>query len=239
MKFSHKYPSNRTRMATRRQTPVLGCLLIMGATFLTGMGPMATQPTLDFYTNSNAIHGSDERIRVRNVSPSTDILFFGDSWIRKDSVSSLMHTRQIKKSNQNGRANLRNIDLVEKAIWCAVDLSNGSFKFDSMGSNAGTYQEVIQSQVFQDPKFLNIDSRRMDLLIVRPGGQAWSVRAVDGGPNDLGAPQDGKLRIGIEWLTSFWGTGFGPFAGPQDGDLVLGINPDDMTYFAFICGPSL
>ena len=199
-------------------------------------------PDLIFFVNQESFHSGDERVRVRFVTPSTDILFFGDSWVRKDFVSSLVHTMEIKKSNQRGRATLTGVDLVEKGIWCAVDLSNGAHGFDSVTSQVGTQITITQNELLQAPKSLSFNTGRMDLLIIRPGSSAWTARTFDGGPADGDATQDGKVQVPFEDLTAIWNPGSigelggAKFSGLQLGDVILGINPDEMTYFTLQYG---
>ena len=133
---------------------------------------------------------------------------------------------------------------MEKAIWCAVDLSTGAYTIDSLNSAAGTELQVSQNELFQSGKSLWFNTGRVDLLIVRPGQTAWSIRAVDGGPTDEGPSQDGQVQIPPASLQSMWSSGSESgvvsslFTGPQAGDLVIGLNPDDMTYFTFKIGES-
>ena len=137
--------------------------MIFGS-FLGTVPLMAADPVLNFFTGAGFPHESDERIRVKNVTPISDILFFGDSWVRQYSVSGLVHTRERKRSNSIGRANLRNINLVEKAIWCAVDRETGSHVFGSVTSHAGTHLEMAQFQLLQTSKSLSFNCHRLDLL---------------------------------------------------------------------------
>ena len=233
-------PDATANAAHSRRNPTFFRLWLVFLSFLSAFPLRAADPVLNFYTGASFTHESDERIRVKNVSVSSDILFFGDSWVRKNSVSGLMHTLEIRLSNRLGRANLRNIDLVEKAIWCAVDLKNGDHVFGSVTSYAGTELEISQFQLLQAPKSLSFNCRRLDLLIVRPGEFAWTARVSDGGPNDGGPFQDEQVQVAFETMEQAWsqGSAIGFFDGPQSGDLILGINPEDMTYFAFQFGVS-
>ena len=211
---------------------------LIGLFLLAPTGVFATEPSLWFFANTEAIHQADERIRVNQVTPSSDILFFGDSWIRKNSVSRLVQTLEIVKSNKIGRANLNDIDLVVKAIWCAVDLLTGAYVFDSVNSSAGTLLEVTQAEILQFPKSITINARQSDMVILRPGQTAWVAQVADGGPTDGGASQDGKVQVDFETFEFLWsqGASAGMLGGLSPGDVILGINPDDMTYFALQIG---
>jgi len=190
--------------------------------FLLTRSPVFAAPELLFLENFN-------KVVAKGVTPGGDVLFLSTSRERIDWTPRVVSLLDFAQSNQNGLAYLNNVSIVDPSIWAAVDLSAGGF---AVASPSNQYQAAVvqESGLLAGSEFVYV-GERLDLVVLR-GNNAWHARAHDGGAADRGAAQDGQVAIAYDALERVYpSVGFAVYGSPQNGDLLIGIDADQMVYF--------
>lgn len=94
----------------------------------------------------------------------------------------------------------------EMTILAAVDLTSGLWNVRATYPLEGEVPAPDLAPAGRDAsglvRSISVSSSRVDLLVVRPGADAWSARILDGGHLDLDAATDGVVTVGLAALPS-------------------------------------
>jgi hypothetical protein len=90
----------------------------------------------------------------------------------------------------------------ENSIWTVVDLSTGAFAISAPGSFF-LDESPVPGNAFEvgAPGLLNRFRHTfawVDMVLIRPGVGAWTLRASDGGPGDRDEVADGRTVTALE-----------------------------------------
>jgi hypothetical protein len=122
-----------------------------------------------------------------------------------------------------------------KFVAVAVELSSG--RFDVLTPEGSPAREValpahaLLANPNDDLDRLKYQSSYLELLLVRPPDGVWRLTTGDGTPSDEGASSDGWVLTSPQFLQPVDG-GIGPPDTYEAGDLLFGISPMTMEYFA-------
>jgi hypothetical protein len=170
-----------------------------------------------------------DKVGAKGVTPRGDVLFLSSSRERVDWTPRIVARLDIAPSGQNGLAFVDNVSVVDPSIWAAVDLPTGEVAVASP-SNQYAAVPVQESGLLAGNDFVYA-GERLDLVVIR-GNRAWHARAHDGGDADHGPAQDGQVAIAYDALEKVYpSVSFAVFGSPQNGDLLIGIDADSMSYF--------
>jgi len=91
-------------------------------------------------------------------------------------------------------------------ILAVIDLTSGLWSVTANYPLEGDVPAPDLGQPGRDPSgvvdSISVRTSRVDLLVVRPGADAWSARILDGSPLDLDAATDGVVTVGLTTLPS-------------------------------------
>ncbi len=174
-----------------------------------------------------------DKVKAKNVTPKGEVLFLSACYEKQDWTRKLTSRLDFVTANKRGIAVKTNASVADASIWAAVDLKTGSF---SASSPSGQYEasNPSQSELFEGSAF-TYAGERLDLVVIR-GEHAWHARVHDGGVGDGSSTEDGQVEIAFASLAHVHPVG--PFEvlydSPKEGDLLVGIDADRMTYFTVI-----
>jgi hypothetical protein len=190
------------------------------------------------------------------LTPSGDAIFFGLAREPQGAFTRVVRRQGIELVDPFGEARLpvqvlqagsggtggELVDRVPlKSVWAVVDLETGAF---GIGAPSGFRLRELPfpGRAFEvgAPGLVNRLRHRfafVDMMLVRPGVGAWSLRAHDAGPSDHDGADDDRTTTRLDDLEPLGPGGATPTpAAPPDrfaaGDVVVVINPRDLTIYA-------
>jgi hypothetical protein len=123
-----------------------------------------------------------------------------------------------------------------KSVWAVSDVATGAFAisappgfvlreipFPGNGFAVGAPGRVNR---LRHPK------SSLDLLMIRPGVGAWRLRAHDTGAKDRDGKDDDRVMTDLDDLEPFDPAGPEPAERFARGDVVVVVDPHDLTYYA-------
>lgn len=130
--------------------------------------------------------------------------------------------------------------IAPSSIWITVALSTGELnvsapagfsllEMQQRGAGNGKAVEAVLNT-------LEISRSVVELLVVRPGTGAWSMRARDGGVADHDGKRSGKLKVDLSKLRSLGAAGSPP-QSLKKGDVVAVLDSEAMRYWATTVDP--
>ena len=208
----------RTRNGPPRGRPFL--VLVVGLLLVWPI-PLPAGPDLVFVPQNF-------RVRAQATTPGGTVMFFSVSVEKHGYLKAVKPRLAFSQANQAGIAKQYNVvDVVDTSIWAACDLASQAF---TVGSPQGDHQErpVEGSVLLANPGYLTYPGQRLEVVAIRDG-QVWHCRALDGGKTDDGSLAN-EIRMPFKTFEKVGSPGSGAYA-PADGDLLIGIDADAMTYF--------
>jgi hypothetical protein len=117
-----------------------------------------------------------------------------------------------------------------RSIWAAVDLATGAV--DSAAPSGFPLRKVAwrgRGLTEEPGGGAAVEDQRpfAELLVVRPGAGAWTLRIGDGGPADADGAADGRLLAPFAAMTPLAGSPPPPQTF-QDGDIVILLDPNTL-----------
>ncbi|MEM1207376.1 MAG: hypothetical protein AAGN66_29345 [Acidobacteriota bacterium] len=186
-----------------------------------------------------SVSGGD--VTVSGVTASGDVALLGVVHGRQPWLGTVSPRAETLADNDgDGAVTHSTGDTLEKSLWVAVDVATGRF-----GVGAADDFEI---QAADAPSTVNGSGQLVDqrgsllLLVVRPSGDVWYGQIHDGAAGDLGADSDGVLDANLGSLSPVGQLTPGapsppPLASLGSGDVVVGIDPVHLEYYAFTVDP--
>lgn len=170
------------------------------------------------------------RVRAHDATPGGTVKFFSVSVEKHGYLKEVKPRLVFNQANLSGIAKQYNVfDVVDASIWAVCDLASQAL---TVGSPLGNHQErpVEGAVLLAHPGHLTYQGSRVELVAIR-AGQVWHCRAADGGQTDKGAQPD-EIRVPFKSFVKVEPGGSGVYT-PVDGDVLIGIDADAMTYFTW------
>lgn len=176
-----------------------------------------------------------QTVRATGVTPGGWTVFMGTGrspgpWLAR----STSWLEPVVDTAGRGRADfVLGSPVPEKSIWAAVDGTTGALAVAAPAGYVAQAATVDPLELFATTGFFEDRRERIELLIVRPGVGAYFGRFSDGVGREGIA--DGEIRVPLSALGRLWPE-IGALPGLstiQPGDVVVGIDPVAMTYYAF------
>jgi hypothetical protein len=123
----------------------------------------------------------------------------------------------------------------EKSVWAVVDLSSGAFAIAAPGSFF-LDESPVPGNAFEvgAPGLLNRFRHTfpwVDMVLVRPGVGAWTLRASDGGGQDRDGTANGRTVTALEDAEPV-GVSPEPPDRFQEDDVLVVIDPRELRFYA-------
>lgn len=176
---------------------------------------------------------TDSGVTVRNATPVSQVIVFGVGSEPLGYYSNVIRFERVAEADRNGVAVYeleRSIPL--KSVWAAVDLRTGRFSVQSPpGFLLRTFDVELGIGRHAGRPHILYRGGLAEVLCVRPGLGAWSVRAADGGRVDADGAENTTTVIDLESMRA---VATSPPA-PREftpGDIVIAIDPRELLYSA-------
>lgn len=172
------------------------------------------------------------------VTPGGNAVFFGVLHDNSSSIPGQVRKAAILKDDDgDGTVRFSMPDGVPPlGVWAVVDLSTGNAKLGSMrGFDITPYDDAVEQSFKGDVRgrFVRLEREmgEAEMLVVRPGQGAWTLRGTEGGAEDDDSELNGQLVLPFSKLVSLTADDRPP-GDVLPGDVVILINPRDMRAFA-------
>jgi hypothetical protein len=179
---------------------------------------------------------------VAGVTEGADVAFYSVAREPRGVYQSVVRRHGLELADAQGEARFDVESELEgggvplKSVWAVVDLASGAYAVAA--PDGFRLQPVpLVGQAFQvgAPGVVNRlrhEYPSVDLLVVRPGVGAWSLRSVDQGPTDHDPADDDRVLTSLEDLESLDGFGTPPPELFGRDDVVIFIEPGELRYAA-------
>lgn len=175
---------------------------------------------------------SPETIKVEGFTPGGSVIWFGVSRERVTWPTKVTRFTRVTQADQRGSTVL-DLDrpVPTNSIWVAVDLFTGAaiggtpegyplrravFSAETLGGARGAGSEALK-----EPRAF------LEILLVRPGGGAWSASVGDGGASDADGQTNGVIVLPYANLLPIFDSGIAP-TELAIGDRIVAIDPGRM-----------
>lgn len=130
----------------------------------------------------------------------------------------------------NGIVTIEVRAMPHRSVWVVVDTNSGEFVIATPSGEApGSLNLSVDAWRANKPH-VDIGRKYAEVLVVRPGGGAWTLRTADGGSNDFDGLSDRKIRLRLEQMQKLIGRDNGPpHSIPRD--LIVMIDPQTLDTF--------
>jgi hypothetical protein len=168
--------------------------------------------------------------RATGITPGGEVVWFGAS-IGTFNMSRLLqrHARVVADSDRDGVVTLDMPEVSRFIVLTAVDLTSGAVAVHRGESGEGTELDLRGNRWRAALEHLDIPAEFLELLVVRPGTGAWTLRCAEGGDRDGDGAQNGAFRLKLKDME--------PLAGDAKlqgnvgrGDVVVIIDQQSLAY---------
>ena len=133
----------------------------------------------------------------------------------------------------NGSVDFSVRDLPSRSVWVAVDATSGAYVLATPSGELPGPLELPVDAWRGNHAFLDVATRWVEVLVVRPGVGAWTLRSADGGSNDADAVSDEKIRLRLDRMERLLGGDRGPdHALPKD--IIVLVDPQTLNTFVSV-----
>jgi len=173
-----------------------------------------------------------------HLSPGGDAVFFSVAREPQGYYNRIVRRSGVEVVDALGQARFEVAEgeVPLKSVWVVADVASGGV---SVAAPEGfVLQEVpFPSRAFEvgAPGVVNRlrhAAEEVDLFMIRPGEGAWSLRAWDRSPRDRDDEDDDQVVTSLEDLEPVTEPGLPPPGRYGAGDVIVVINPRDLTYYA-------
>jgi hypothetical protein len=185
-----------------------------------------------------AISFGEDEVVVTQLAPSSELALFSLSRVPAE-WSSVLASGAVLLADEDGDGTVAHAvggEVPVQSLWGAVDLSSGQFAVAWQDPFEPTEVGIdLAEALFAGggavPDSLLAAHASVELFLARPGVGAWHVRGSDGGTEDLGAPDDGAVLLGLAAAPPVEGT-TEAFVAAMPGDVFVGIDAETFDFFA-------
>lgn len=130
----------------------------------------------------------------------------------------------------DGRVVFEVRDVPARSVWVTVDGSSGRYVIATPSGEAPGVLSVPADAWRSSHDHADLPGTYLELLVVRPGAGAWTLRTADGGANDSDGVSDRKVRLRPDRMEKLIGEDQGP-AQALPKDLLVAIDPQTLEVF--------
>lgn len=172
-------------------------------------------------------------VRASGITPGGDAVVFAATIGRYSGMRKLgRHATVVADDDGDGSITWNVEELPVQSVWVVVDMQSGSYAVAAPA--AFTAKKIDLPDHGWRGGLQHLDVRRdyLEVLVVRPGEGAWTLRASEGGANDDDGAVNSVLRTRLSRMQRLYGEDTAPrppVIVPRD--LVVLIDPHALDYF--------
>jgi hypothetical protein len=172
-------------------------------------------------------------VQASGITRGGDAIVFAATIGRYSGMQKLgRHAKVVADDDSDGAITLTVDELPVPSVWAVVDLQSGRY---AVAAPAGFALRTMDLPSHGWRGGLQrVDFRRdyLEVLVVRPGAGAWTLRVSEGGANDDDGALNAVLRTRLARMQRLYGEDAAPrppVVIPKD--LLLIIDPHELDYF--------
>lgn len=173
----------------------------------------------------------DGQVIVAGVDDRAEIIVFGIAIGRHG--HSAMLRREVRTATDDdgdGQVTFEIRDIPVRSVWVVVDAKSGSHTVATPSGEAPGILNLPDDVWRGNHAHVDVARSWAEVLVVRPGVGAWTLRSAAGGSNDFDAIADRKIRLRLDRMERLTGTDKGPsHALPKD--LIVLVDPQTLDTF--------
>lgn len=238
----------RSHPASRRSPAAASWFLalLLGALLPTAVQAESARPRIGVRSASAPpellVSFEEAAVVVAGATEGSDVAFYSIAREPRGAYQSVVRRSGLAYADAQGEARFDVESGPEgggvplKSVWAVVDLATGAYAV-AAPEGFDLRPVPLPGQAFQvgAPGVVNRlrhEYPSVDLLVVRPGVGAWSLRSVDQGPTDHDPADDDRVLTSLEDLESLDGLGTPPPERYGRDDVVIFIEPGELRYAA-------
>ena len=176
---------------------------------------------------------SETGLRLEGVTPGGEVAIFG-VWRERHVYWSEVGRVDERVADDDGDGEIEwdlGKPVPQATVLFAVDITSGQWANQapqSFGLRALSQERWAMSP---DGSSLRADAKRLHLLWIRPGNDAWSGAALDGGLGDSSASSDGQVEVPIAEIPAIGGQD--SLTSPeelQSGDILIAVDSASLRF---------
>lgn len=179
---------------------------------------------------------SNTEVKISGLTPGATVVLYSVSMEPRPYTARLVRRSEVLLDDD--RDSVVTYRLTQKpsirSIWAAVEVQNGWFAIASPSGYKP--RKMYEASRLSDRTKLNTDKLQferaaIDILLVRPGRGAWTLRSGDGWANDEDKMSNGKLIVSVEHFRPLTPEVKGTTpARVNAGDVIIAIDPYQFEY---------
>lgn len=174
-------------------------------------------------------------VALEGFAPGSRVVLFGFvRGVEHFAARNTRHETILTDENGDGRLAFEVLGgPTDLAVWGAIDLATGQMAVATSSGLEGLERGptlVVQQAGPGEVDLLEDRRQALELLLVRPGGGAYRLSAVDGGPEDQERGERGLLGLSLASARPLE-PGEPPLERLAPGDVLFGIDPRELTFF--------
>jgi hypothetical protein len=198
---------------------------LCAALVLVAMTPAA------FATGSMTITFSASEVVVDGVTGGHPVFVFGIG-IGSHGRSALLtrYVQTLTDDDEDGQISVYYRGLPQRSVWVVVDSVTGEYVVETPSGNAPSVLSVAGDAWRGDRVSIDVDRAYLEVLVVRPGVGAWTLRTADGGANDSDGLSNAVATLSLAGMQQLAGEENDPGA-VISGDVIVMIDPQNLDTF--------
>lgn len=220
-----------------RAAALLSCLSILAfAPDASTRASMVRFPAVAATPQSLAMTVSDSEVKISGLTPGASVVVFSISLEPRRYASRIVRRAEVVIDEDRDR--LVTIRLSGNrsigAIWAAVEVNSGRHAVASPGGEKprGMYEAArLVARTRPETASLQFERSAVDVLLVRPGRGAWTLRSGDGWASDDDRTSNGTLTVKFDHFVPLTAELRGTTPSKvNQGDVIIAIDPHEVEY---------
>lgn len=176
---------------------------------------------------------SAETVRVEGVTSGGDVVIFAATLSQSGGMQTIGRRAEvIADSDGDGAVALTVSAIPTASVWAAVDFTTGRHSIAAPQGFPLRRMDIPEHGWRRGLEHFELRRGYLEVLVVRPGAGAWTLRAAEGGSND----DDGALNATLRTRLSKMHRLHGPDTTPRPPvivpkDFLLVIDPHELDFF--------
>ena len=177
------------------------------------------------------IEFAEHRVSVSGLPSGHKVVLFGEG-IGMYSYAPLFvrYTDVASDDDADGVVHFAVRHLPQRSVWICVDFETGDYAVGAPTGGAVPEFRLSPDIWKAGNDHLDVRSENLDVVVVRPRVGAWTLRIVDGGPNDEDGHSNGAVTLRLGRMLPI----AGEMAGPPvvtGKDVILAVDPQTLNVF--------
>jgi hypothetical protein len=173
---------------------------------------------------------SGNLIEATGITAGQDAIVFGCAIGKYSGLPEIVRQAVVvHDSDGDGAISLVLPNVPVTSVWAVVDYSSGRYAIGTPSGFTAKVAEISDHDWKKDTSQIDVTREWVEVLLVRPGGGAWTLRAGEGSANDADGASNRNLRAALSRMQFLHGDP--SQAAPEKAkskDLLIIIDPHEL-----------